>query len=145
MTHWVKGLFSQVWISSKRFTLCYGCLSFILGLVYHFILRLRDFPGNQNHFFTTQNDTRDGVFSLLAVEIIRFLRKILEKCVLWWTVYNNLGHPGNTPDTAGNIDHVQINISIDFLSSFDHLLSNQSCSPGCFKALEQLFSSNAYE
>ena len=46
-------------------------------------LRLWDFPGNQNHFLTTQNDTRDGVFSLLAVEIIRFLRYIVEKCVLW--------------------------------------------------------------
>lgn len=108
-------------------------------------LRLWDFPGNQNHFFPTQNDTRDGVFSLLAVEIIRFLRKILEKCVLWLTVYNNLRHPGNTPDTAGNIDHVQINISIDFLPLFDHLLSNQPCSPGSFKAFEQLFSNNAFE
>lgn len=81
MTHGVKGIFPQVWISSKRFALCYGCLSFILGLVYH--IEPMGFPGKSIHFFTTQNDTRDGVFSLLAVEIIPFLRKILEKCVLW--------------------------------------------------------------
>lgn len=161
VSHWLKHLISiwwlsefrgfsplfSLWISSKRFALCYGRLSLILGLVYN--ITPMGFPGKSTSpLYNTKWYPRWSVFAACCWDNSFSSQDFRKVCALV-NGYNNLGHLGNNQQILQEISIMfrltfQL-IAVDFLPLFNDLLSNQSCSPGSFKDFEQLLSNNAFE